>query len=342
MDDGAAPPPGEQAAIDRVTQLIRSGHERRYAPSIRPMLRGQHAKAHGSVRAEFTVAADLPAELRHGLFAEPRTYRAWVRFSSSAPGPRLRSDRKRDAHGMAIKVLGVEGPKVLEAERDATTQDFVLVNSRAFFCRNPQEYVELAARADEGRLLRFFLGWNPARWRVRLLVNLLVATQQTVHNPLRIRYWSQTPSALGPSVVKYSATPRGGVPDRKPGARGDDYLEEAIREQLAGGDAVFDFMVQLQGDPERMPVDDPTVRWSERASPFRTVATIRIPSQDFASDAQKAFVENLSFTPWHSLPAHRPLGGINRVRRAVYEEISTLRRRANGAPPEEPTGDEPF
>ena len=342
MDDGAAPPPGEQAAIDRVTQLIRSGHERDYAPDVRPMLRAQHAKAHGFVRAEFTVAADVPAELRHGLFAEPRTYRAWVRFSSSAAGPRLRSDRKRDAHGMAVKVLGVEGPKVLEAERDATTQDFVLVNSRAFFCRNPEEYVELASRVDEGRLLRFFLGWNPARWRLRLLVNLLVATQRAVHNPLAIRYWSQTPSALGPLVVKYSARPRGGARNRRPASPTDNHLEEVMREQLAAGDAAFDFMVQVQGDPKRMPVDDPSVRWSERASPFRTVATIRIPSQDFTSKSQRAFAENLSFTPWHSLPAHRPLGGMNRVRRVVYEEISTLRRRANGAALEEPTGDEPF
>ena len=342
-DDGAAaPPPDEQAAIDRVTELARSKHERDYAPNIRPMLRDQHAKAHGCVRAEFTVAPDVPTQLRYGLFAEPHTYQAWIRFSSSAGGPRLPSDRKRDAHGMAIKLLGVEGPKVLDAERDATTQDFILANSKVFFCRNPQEYVELATRAHDGKFLRFFFGWNPAKWRLRLFVNLLVATRRAVHNPLQIQYWSQTPSALGPLAVKYSAKPQDEGQNRKPASQGDHYLEDAMRQQLSAGEGRFDFMVQPQGDPERMPVEDPTIRWSERASPFWTVATIRIPPQEFTSEAQKAFAESLSFTPWHSLPEHQPLGGINRVRRDVYEEISRLRHEANGVPRSEPDGDEVF
>ncbi len=341
-DSAAAPAPGEQAAIECVDELTRAKYERDYAPSIRPMLRDQHAKPHGCVRAEFTVAGDIPAEIRHGLFAGPGTYRAWIRFSSGARGPTLPSDTRRDAHGMAIKILGVEGPKVIEAERDATTQDFVLANAKVFFCRNPQEYVELASRAAKGKLLRFFFGWNPAKWRPRLFVNLMVATQRTVHNPLQIQYWSQTPSALGPLAVKYSAKPVGGGHDGRPTSPGDNYLEDAMRRQLAVAESRFDFMVQLQGDPTRMPIEDPTVRWSERASPFRTVATIRIPPQDFTSDAQKAFAENLSFTPWHSLPEHQPLGGINRVRRVVYETISSVRHDANGAPRGEPTGDEVF
>ena len=72
------------------------------------------------------------------------------------------------------------------------------------------------------------------------------------------------------------------------------------------------------------------------------VATIRIPRQTFDGAARQAFCENLSFTPWHSLPEHRPLGGINRVRRAVYLAVSTLRHRLNQAPRAEPTGIESF
>lgn len=57
--------------------------------------------AHGCVRAEFEVLPNLPDALRRGLFAEPRTYRAWIRFSSSSVGPVLKSDAVRDAHRMA-------------------------------------------------------------------------------------------------------------------------------------------------------------------------------------------------------------------------------------------------
>ena len=55
-----------------------------------------------------------------------------------------------------------------------------------------------------------------------------------------------------------------------------------------------------------------------------------------------AFCENLSFTPWHSLPQHRPLGAVNRVRRTVYESVSKKRHALNQTPRKEPTGDEAF
>ena len=113
-----------------------------------------------------------------------------------------------------------------------------------------------------------------------------------------------------------------------------------MKRRLASGEWRFDFTVQIQTDSRRMPVEDPTIRWSERRSPFRRVATIRIPSQDFTSEAQKAFAEQLSFTPWHSLPEHQPMGGINRVRRDVYEAISEMRHQKNGVPRREPSAED--
>jgi hypothetical protein len=54
------------------------------------------------------------------------------------------------------------------------------------------------------------------------------------------------------------------------------------------------------------------------------------------------FGDNLSFTPWHALSEHRPLGGIQRARRVVYETISKLRHGLNNAPRKEPTSFEEF
>jgi len=327
-------PAGEEDALARVVELSREKYEQDYA-NVRPALRDQHPKSHGCVRAEFVVGSDVAPELRFGSFAKPGTYVAWIRFSSASSQPL--PDSKRDAHGMSIKVMGIEGEKVLPSERDETTQDFIVANSRAFFCRNASDYVVLASRMSEGRLLRFFFGADPRRWRLHEFVNLMLATQKKVVNPLQIRYWSQTPSALGPHAVKYSATPHGGRRDTRPVSGDSDYLEEAIARQLAIGEVAFEFMVQLQTDTRKMPVEDPTIQWKERASPFRKVATIRIPAQDFTSKARKDFAEGLSFTPWHSLPDHRPLGGINRIRRAVYEAISKLRHEKNDVPRREPT-----
>ncbi|MEI7868966.1 MAG: hypothetical protein WCI11_13840 [Candidatus Methylumidiphilus sp.] len=87
---------------------------------------------------------------------------------------------------------------------------------------------------------------------------------------------------------------------------------------------------------ETMPIEDPGHEWPESMSPFRKAATIRILQQEFDSDKQKEFGENLSFTPWHALPEHRPLGGVNRARKVVYRAISLFRHEYNKTPRVEP------
>jgi hypothetical protein len=130
------------------------------------------------------------------------------------------------------------------------------------------------------------------------------------------------PFLLGDRAVKYKARPvlgrRSEIP-RRPSA---DLLREAMRERLASGTACFDFLVQVQTDPYTMPIEDPSIVWR---SPFRKVATIEIPAQRFETAEQMQQCENLSFNPWHSLPEHRPLGGINRARKVVYPALSKLR-----------------
>jgi hypothetical protein len=107
--------------------------------------------------------------------------------------------------------------------------------------------------------------------------------------------------------------------------------------QLAKTGALFDFMVQLRTNPATMPIEDSTIIWDETDAPFVPVAKISIPPQVFDNPEQNAFCENLSFTPWHCVDAHRPLGGINRVRRVVYEHISSLRHALNSVARREPT-----
>ena len=113
-----------------------------------------------------------------------------------------------------------------------------------------------------------------------------------------------------------------------------DKLRLAAVAHLKDHEARFDFFVQVQTDPVTMPVEDPTVEWN---GPYQKVATLRIPPQQFDTTERKLFGENLSFTPWHSLPDHRPLGGINRVRRDIYLAISKQRHELNGVPRREPT-----
>ena len=89
-------------------------------------------------------------------------------------------------------------------------------------------------------------------------------------------------------------------------------------------------MVQVQTDPHLMPIEDATVKWPERLSPYVPVARLRLPAQRFDSDEQLAFADVLRYNPWHSLPEHRPLGNSNRARRRMYAEL------AAAAPADEP------
>jgi hypothetical protein len=108
-------------------------------------------------------------------------------------------------------------------------------------------------------------------------------------------------------------------------------------EHLKSRAANFDFLVQVQVHPQRMPIEDPRVVWSEVESPFVKVADVHIAPQTFDTPAQHEFGDNLSFNPWRCLPEHRPLGGLNRARRMIYEEMSRFRHERNQAPAAEPT-----
>ena len=122
----------------------------------------------------------------------------------------------------------------------------------------------------------------------------------------------------------------------------DNYLREALIRTLSEDDVDFDFMVQLQKDPHRQPIEDASIEWKESETPFIPVARISIPRQKMDSEAQLAFADVLSINPWHCLPEHRPLGIINRSRKAMYYEMARLRQKMNAIKHYEPTGNEEF
>ena len=93
--------------------------------AVGTQLRGQHPKSHGVVQATFQVH-DVPEPLRHGIFATPRSYPALIRLSNGGKF----NDLEPDAHGMAIKLYDVPGPKLTDDEAAATVQDFILVEYR--------------------------------------------------------------------------------------------------------------------------------------------------------------------------------------------------------------------
>jgi hypothetical protein len=237
---------------------------------------------------------------------------------------------------MAIKLLGVPGDKLLDDERE--TQDFVLISHPVFFLDSAKDYLTFFRRIFSSNLLirKTALLALSARGLINFFkMNIVVAS------PLETRYWSVVAYRLGAGphkqAVKYSARPR-----PFPGSTAlpvppkPHYLRETMISQLEAGEAQFDFLVQPRKSPA-MSVENSMVEWKEEDAPFVRVATITIPRQQFATAERDQLGENLSFSPWHALPAHRPLGAVNRVRRVVYQAISKVRHDLNGAPRREPS-----
>jgi hypothetical protein len=305
--------------------------------------RGQHYKQHGCVRAQFEVPADIPDRFKIGLFAKPATYTAYIRFSN---GGEI-DDTKPDVHGMAIKLTGVSGQKILEAEATATTHDFILADNPVFIIRDTDEYLRFIENFAE----TVPLGKPPVKFMMWLAFHhpwdlpvLLRFRQHVQDSPLMAQYWSQVPYAFGSggrTICRYGAVPQPGnmrapIP---PGDRNPAYLQRAMIEHLtnAGQAAKFDFTVQLHEEATPAVIDNPTVAWDV---PAQRVAVITIPPQKFDSPEQLSFGENLSYTPWHALPEHRPIGQVNEIRKAVYLASSGLRHETNQVAPAEPTGSE--
>ncbi len=295
-----------------------------------------HVKTHGYVPGEFRVLPNLPQELAQGLFASEMVYPAMVRFSNAAS--QAQPDAIPDGRGMAIKVVGVPGETLTPDPLRGPTQDFVMINHPVFFARNAKEFLRLEqvrAEADDNSLATLqgaLTGgdWNPLHWHWREMLTVAQIAGQLPAHPASNTYFSMAPIRYGGYVAKYRAKPAGDRHDtyldlvKRLGSEADA-MRLALEETLRNQEVLFEFQVQLRTSERTMPIEDATIAWPESESPFRTVAHLLLPRQEIASLRQQDACKNLSFNVWHALAAHRPLGGINRVRRWAYPLSSAWR-----------------
>jgi hypothetical protein len=304
--------PDEGALTAEFIAFLKEVSTKRHPTGVIP--RFNQGRAAGCVHAEFIVPDGLPPDLRVGLFARPGTYQARIRFANATS----QADTERDVRGMSIKVAGVGGGNLTPG---VTDQDFVLNSHPVMMVGGTKEFLALlrAFEAGGARTAIFFL----TRPRAAAAA---VASRQHATSHLEIPYWSTTPYLFGAGrAVKYIARPAspGTTPVPSPVTPG--YLSERLAAHLSRQDAGFDFLVQFQTDGRKMPIEDASVEWRERDSPYRRVAQIRIPTQAVGGPAATASCEEMTFNPWHAMAEHRPLGGFNRARRHIYHAMAAFR-----------------
>ena len=326
-------PAGEAAMTQDVIQTaIRIVDQHREGTRY---LRDAHAKAHGCVKAEVTVLPELTPSLRQGVFSQPgKTWQAMIRLSNGNAYPQF--DSIRDARGMAIKLLDVPGKPLLGDRHDRREQDFVMFSHPNFFVSDVAEYRQnVAAQADGKKIMAFFPGWDPRTWQIRHLAIALATLAPAPDSPTGATYFSVSPYKFGEANAKFRVAPD---PDNCPAytlpPQNHDlpnFLRNALNQQLSTDrvPACFVLQIQRQDANKSMPIEDTSIEWREQDSPFETVARITLPAQDFDTPALNLACDNLSFNPWFGIEAHRPIGGINRLRKAVYEAVSDYRHSRN-------------
>jgi hypothetical protein len=337
------------ASMQRIGAMVFDKH--------RHALRNAHAKSHGILRGTLSVPSDLPEHLRHGLFARPGSYPVVLRLSS-APGD-IYGDEIPAPKGMAIKVIGVPGRKLLAGHEDALTQDFLLANHNIIPFGTIAAYWKVEqlreAHARDGALLQK-TGASFARRLVKLLdvagVDRALLPSHSLANRhiLGETFHSMAALRFGSYVAKFSVAPlstsvRALTGQAYDPAEAPSILRDQVVRFFRHHGAEYELRAQLCTDLASMPVEDASVPWPESKSPQQPVARIILPPQDAYTAQRQVYAdEMLSFNPWHCLPEHRPLGSIMRVRLAAYAASSQFRHAMNRQPAVEPRSraDVPF
>jgi hypothetical protein len=322
--------PDEQALFEGFAREIGEEQKKVAKDTNGPLRRGFHAKLHAGLMAEFQVLGDLPEHARFGVFREPRVFPAALRFSNGKPT--INPDASREPRGIAIKLVGVPGRKLLPGQEDAVTQDFLATShSVTSTVRNARQFIAFIRATSNPYTMAFTLPRAVGVLESIRIGSALVSTVgfSKVRSMVTEEYSSTAPIKLGPYAVKFTVRPAEGTAATTDRTLTVDFLREELADRLRKGDVVLDFLVQFYVDETRTPIEDTSIPWKPVDAPFMKVAQVRIPRCDLNDERTRQLseaVDRLSFNPWHATEDHRPLGNVMRARRVAYQASSASRK----------------
>lgn len=312
----------ERLAFDALSlDILKVQAEVRRRSNAGAIERAFHAKiVLGVDNARLRVLADVPDRFRVGYFKPGAEYRAIVRLSN-ANGARG-ADYMRDMRGMAIRV----------AVSDREQHDLLATNFPVSHARNARQFVTFAKAMAGSKVLmipRLVLSVGPPE-TIRMLKTVIAASGRAVRSLALETYWSRGAILWGDAgPVRFLLRPSRDAPSGpEPSVTDPDYLHHEIAGRLKSADVVFDVCLQPFVDETRTPIEDGAVEWLESVSPSVPVATLTIPKQDVDAVAMRTverLIDEIAFNPWHTTKEFRPLGNLNRVRKAAYQASSAHR-----------------
>ena len=314
--------------------------------------------------------------LKQGILAQPKCYPVWLRFAngkttvehdyeSDARSMSLKimgveGERLAESHESQTQDIIVQNSDIFFIK---TIKDYygffsAVVKSQQtkdkkhvllWLLRHFKQFLALnktTKRTPKSLLTEKY--WSGSAYSLGLNDNFdpSLAGKQPVEYPLVIKFAFTPISPQNQLEIPYQ--PRPGLPkfpwqkasktldldENSP----DNYYRENIISELSKSDAVYswNFGIQIQTHPE-MSIDDVTIPWDEKESPFLTVGRLTVQHQNINFEEQKNFAEDLRFSPWNGLAVHRPVGVLNRLRNFVYPIVAEYRHEKRGVNYQEPT-----
>jgi hypothetical protein len=246
-----------------------------------------------------------------------------------------------DVRGLALKFVGIDGKKLIPGLEDAKTQDFLFVRAPTAPTRTAAEFVALVYAIEKPALAIFRLVARVGLVRTLQILGGATAGLKAPVLPLAATaYYSVLPIMWGKHAVKLMLRPHDSPPGAPPTRTSATALGDELAERLSNGAVVYDLQAQLFDDERATPIEDPSIDWAKEGPEPQKIGELVIPTQDPTSASGTklaAFVETLSFDPWHAPTEFRPLGQLMRMRNQAYR-VSTEERKAA----REPDGSETF
>lgn len=338
--------PDEQEKIERIKEVMERMQKRNFDLHRRAFT-ATHVKTQGIVKGKLQVRPDLPEHLRQGIFAEPgKTYDVAARYANEPY--LLQRDQETGPRGLGLKVFGVSGPRLEGVDESINTQDFLWNNAPSIELTDVDTTLDIMSLREKyfddpaglGRQLKLRTDMVKQHAPYMLPNTNIVSHSMYTQSAFRFGKWYGH-MALFP-VLGSQTNANDKVKSDDPSCVLSDWLfeyfegEEAkyefkVRDQtVIGRQQAHKMQIQLGTDPSHHPTEDGSVVWDESTCPYQTLGTITFARQNSFSQERRVFWEQrMSLDPWRGLADHKPLGGINRLRKGVYPHSKKTRDAIN-------------
>ena len=315
-------PAQEQLEFTKLAKdILKVQANQRKRGGAKSIARAFHAKPIlATHEAELRFLPAFPAQFRTGFAQPSASYPATVRISNAAGMEQ--SDQERDLRGLALR-FKVSGEQ---------SHDLLMTNFPVPHARDAQQFIAFALAMSQSKLIgipKLIAAVGPLE-AVRMLRNVIEGSGRNVSSVALESYWSRGALLWGTAgPVRYFVRPALSAASASAQYGGPDYLSNEIADRLLQSAVTFELCLQPYVDERRTPIENAAKEWQEKDTSPVPVAHLVLKQQNiFSVEAMDAGreIESMAFNPWNTTDAFRPLGNLNRARKAVYEASAAHRK----------------